>query len=101
MIFLIPALLHVFVKAGQIAIMDILLDNDLLKFTREQLIEEQGWITGMQSLRFERNVANDKLHGKQLEELGWKVITLWECELKKNAFIERMSSLEAEIRKRQ
>lgn len=61
----------------------------------------QGWITGMQSLRFERNVANDKLHGKQLEELGWKVITLWECELKKDAFIERMSSLEAEIRKRQ
>ena len=52
-------------------------------------------------MRFERNVANDKLHGKQLEELGWKVITLWECELKKDAFIERMSSLEAEIRKRQ
>lgn len=51
--------------------------------------------------KFERNVANDKLHGKQLEELGWKVITLWECELKKDAFIERMSSLEAEIRKRQ
>lgn len=51
--------------------------------------------------KFERNVANDKLHVKQLEELGWNVITLWECELKKDSFIERMSFLEDEIRKRQ
>lgn len=27
---------------AEIAIMDILLDNDLLKFTREQLIEDKG-----------------------------------------------------------
>lgn len=45
--------------------------------------------------KFERNVANDKLHVKQLEELGWNVITLWECELKKSAFEETMKNIEA------
>ena len=35
------------------------------------------WLT-----KFEKNVENDKLHGKQLHDLGWSVITIWECELK-------------------
>lgn len=47
--------------------------------------------------KFERNVANDKLHVQQLEELGWKVIILWECELNKTGFDKRMESLEKEI----
>ena len=25
---------------------------------------------------------NDRLHQKALEDLGWKVIVLWECEIK-------------------
>ena len=47
--------------------------------------------------KFERNVANDKLHVKQLEELGWNVITLWECELRKTYFEETMNKLEKEL----
>ena len=32
--------------------------------------------------KFERNVANDKKHARQLRRLGWHVLTVWECELK-------------------
>lgn len=34
--------------------------------------------------KLEKNVYNDKLHINQLSALGWKVITLWECELEKD-----------------
>ena len=32
--------------------------------------------------KFDRNVANDKKHARQLRKQGWHVITIWECELK-------------------
>lgn len=32
--------------------------------------------------KFDRNVANDKKHVRDLRRLGWRVITVWECELK-------------------
>lgn len=44
--------------------------------------------------KFERNVSNDKLHVHQLEELGWNVITIWECELKKAEFENTMNNIE-------
>lgn len=31
------------------------------------------------------NVARDKRNGELLREAGWKVIIVWECELKRNA----------------
>lgn len=34
--------------------------------------------------KLEKNVENDKLHQQQLMEMGWKTVTLWECELKKD-----------------
>lgn len=34
--------------------------------------------------KFNRNIENDKKQKKQLEEMGWNVIVVWECELKKN-----------------
>ena len=34
--------------------------------------------------KFERNVERDKRKTKELEELGWNVITIWECEIKTN-----------------
>jgi DNA mismatch endonuclease (patch repair protein) len=34
--------------------------------------------------KFDRNVIRDRSKSLQLEELGWKVITLWECQLKQN-----------------
>lgn len=32
--------------------------------------------------KFEENTARDKRNYAQLEELGWKVVILWECEVK-------------------
>ena len=37
-----------------------------------------------------RNVERDNQSCKELESLGWKVITVWECELKKKVFEETM-----------
>ena len=33
--------------------------------------------------KFECNIANDKNHARDLKKLGWKVVTVWECQLKK------------------
>ena len=32
--------------------------------------------------KFAENVARDKNHRRQLRQLGWKVIVLWECQIK-------------------
>lgn len=32
--------------------------------------------------KFSKNVERDKRKIKELKELGWKVVTIWECELK-------------------
>ena len=46
------------------------------------------------SEKFERNVANDKKHARQLRRLGWHVITVWECQLKKpDRVIQRVEKL--------
>lgn len=42
------------------------------------------------SKKLSGNVVNDKLNRDRLEFMGWKVITIWECELEKN-FNEVMS----------
>jgi len=33
--------------------------------------------------KFKRNKTRDALRKKQLENLGWKVVTIWECETQK------------------
>lgn len=33
--------------------------------------------------KFTRNVANDRKHLGQLRRLGWKVVVVWECQLKR------------------
>ena len=33
--------------------------------------------------KFDRNVSNDRKHTRQLRKLGWHVLTVWECQLKK------------------
>ena len=47
--------------------------------------------------KFDRNVANDIRHKEELEAIGWNVITVWECELKKNLFEETMQGLKERI----
>ena len=44
-----------------------------------------------------RNVERDQLSCQELEALGWKVIVVWECELKKKVRDTRLAELETEI----
>ena len=48
--------------------------------------------------KFQKNVENDSSHREQLESMGWKVIVLWECELKKNKFEDTMKRLDSKLR---
>lgn len=34
--------------------------------------------------KFKNNMRRDKVKNKQLHKLGWKVITVWECQIKNN-----------------
>lgn len=40
-----------------------------------------------------RNVERDQKNTEQLSSLGWKVITVWECELKKTIRDDRLKKL--------
>ena len=42
--------------------------------------------------KFNRNVENDRKHKEQLEADGWKVVTLWECDINKR-FNETIDNL--------
>ena len=44
-----------------------------------------------------RNVERDQLSCQEFEALGWKVIVVWECELKKKVRDTRLAELETEI----
>lgn len=46
--------------------------------------------------KFDKNVKNDQIKQEKLRELGWKVIVIWECELKRS-FQETMDKLEKEL----
>lgn len=49
--------------------------------------------------KIERNIQRDAENQQKLEADGWKVIVVWECELKKRMAEERLSRLCSEIRK--
>lgn len=40
-------------------------------------------------VKIERNRARDAAHRVRLEELGWRALTIWECELKEIAAVEK------------
>jgi len=42
------------------------------------------------SAKFKINVERDKEVKKQLQELGWKVITIWECEMSSTHSIQKV-----------
>lgn len=50
--------------------------------------------------KIERNIQRDAENQQKLEADGWKVIVVWECELKKRTAEERLLRLCDEIRKR-
>lgn len=39
------------------------------------------------------NIIRDARKNEELIELGWKILTVWECELKKDRFEDTMNSL--------
>ena len=43
------------------------------------------------------NAARDEMVYKQLSNMGWHIIVVWECELKKNAINNRLDKLAEEI----
>lgn len=43
--------------------------------------------------KFKRNVDRDRNTEKQLKELGWNLIVVWECELKSSGFLNSLPSL--------
>ena len=47
--------------------------------------------------KFDKNVKNDQIKQEKLRELGWKVIVIWESEIKKD-LIKTMEWLEQEIK---
>ena len=47
--------------------------------------------------KFERNQARDKRVSEQLEAQGWQVVTIWECELKKDRIEDTRKRLHDEI----
>ncbi|MFA7368261.1 MAG: very short patch repair endonuclease [Kiritimatiellales bacterium] len=48
--------------------------------------------------KFERNTVNDKKHARELRKLGWKVVTVWSCQLKKpDTVLERLETSLATI----
>lgn len=49
--------------------------------------------------KINRNIENDELHSKQLVELGWNVIIVWECELSKMEFNQTMMRVIDELSK--
>lgn len=53
---------------------------------------EEYWTT-----KIIRNVERDTENQKKLQEMGWRVIVIWECELKKQLFPERMERLKKDI----
>ena len=46
--------------------------------------------------KFDKNVKNDQIKQEKLRELGWKVIVIGECELKRS-FQETMDKVEKEL----
>ena len=53
---------------------------------------EEYWIP-----KITRNVERDQQNTKALEAMDWKVLVVWECELKKKVFAETMQRLENDI----
>lgn len=47
--------------------------------------------------KFCKNVENDQLHTRQLTEMGWNILVLWECEIEKR-FEETMTLLTEQIK---
>ena len=48
--------------------------------------------------KFRRNVERDEENARKLEEMGWTVLTVWECELRRDKLDATMERVEREVR---
>lgn len=48
--------------------------------------------------KIKRNVERDEENYKRLTDMGWKVLIIWECELKKNVRTQRLQKLVKSIK---
>lgn len=48
--------------------------------------------------KINRNVERDRQNHKKLIDMGWKVLIIWECELKKNVREDRLERLIKKIK---
>lgn len=48
--------------------------------------------------KFDKNVKNDQIKQEKLKKMGWRVIVIWECELKRD-FKGIMDWMEQELKK--
>ena len=48
--------------------------------------------------KINRNVERDRDNQAKLEKMGWRVLIVWECSLKKKLFAETMEQLAVRIR---
>lgn len=47
--------------------------------------------------KINRNVERDKSNTEQLEAQGWRVLTIWECQLKKKSADDNLRALYEKI----
>jgi DNA mismatch endonuclease (patch repair protein) len=47
--------------------------------------------------KIDRNVKRDKENESLLKEMGWRVLTIWECQLKKDVAEDNLKKLYCEI----
>ncbi|MDO6433079.1 very short patch repair endonuclease [Flavitalea sp. BT771] len=50
--------------------------------------------------KINRNIANDKNATERLKKLGWKIVTIWECELKPDKIQKTLAKLFGNLQKR-
>lgn len=53
---------------------------------------------GFWKKKIESNVLRDKNNYEELVAMGWRIVTIWECELKKNIAQETLAQVVWEIR---
>jgi len=64
------------------------------KYYRIPKTNTEYWVS-----KIDRNIERDNKVKNLLKSQGWKVITIWECQLKKTIFEETMANVLHEIQK--
>ena len=61
--------------------------NEDCKIMRKPKSNKDYWLP-----KLERNVERDKAHKQALENSGWNVLVVWECEIKKDEWLTKRLS---------